>query len=136
MSGVDEAGGLAIVDSLRQSVVEECILDVEMMDRPTPGEGERENGSNNGELDDRAKCLVVVHSGTLGEASKHSTGLLAVEGAIRGQLVVKNSLAGDHVGSRWTRHQVPGVVGQQGRVLLHSATPVGVDEAGANGGGD
>jgi hypothetical protein len=28
------------------------------------------------------------------------------------------------------------VVGQQGRVLLHSTTPVGVDEGSANGGGD
>jgi hypothetical protein len=40
MSFVDEAGGLAAVDSLRQSVVEEVILDVELMDRPVPREGE------------------------------------------------------------------------------------------------
>jgi hypothetical protein len=46
--------------------------------------------------------------------------------------VAKKPLVGDHVG--WTRHQVPGVVGQQGCVLLHSATPVGVGEGGANGG--
>jgi hypothetical protein len=49
--------------------------------------------------------------------------------------VAKNPLAGDHIGVRWTQQQVPGVVGQQGRVL-HSATPVGVGEGGANGGGD
>jgi hypothetical protein len=33
MSGVDEVNGLAAVDSLRRSVVEEDILDVELMDR-------------------------------------------------------------------------------------------------------
>jgi hypothetical protein len=34
------------------------------------------------------------------------------EVAIRSQLVVKQPLAGDHIGAGWTRHQVPGVVGQ------------------------
>jgi hypothetical protein len=38
--------------------------------------------------------------------------------------VAKEPLAGDHVGAWWTWHQVPCVVGKQGRVL-HSATPVG-----------
>jgi hypothetical protein len=36
VSGVDETGGLAAVDSLRQSAMEEGILDVELMDRLTP----------------------------------------------------------------------------------------------------
>jgi hypothetical protein len=38
---------------------------------------------------------------------------------------MKEPLIGDHIGAWWTRHQVPGVVGQQGRVLLRSATRVG-----------
>jgi hypothetical protein len=67
-SGIDEAGGLAAVDSLRQSVVEEGILDVELMDRPVPGEGE--DGSNDGELDDGDEGLIVVHVGALGEARR------------------------------------------------------------------
>jgi hypothetical protein len=33
MSGVDEVNGLAAVNSLRRSAVEEDILDVELMDR-------------------------------------------------------------------------------------------------------
>jgi hypothetical protein len=49
----------ADLNSLRQSALEEGILDVELMDRPVPGE----DGSNDGELDDRAEGLVVVHSG-------------------------------------------------------------------------
>jgi hypothetical protein len=90
--------------------VEEGILDVELMDRPISGEGKGENSSNGGELDDGAEGLVVVHSGALGEAPEDPTGLVAVEGAIRGQLVAKEPLVGDHVGARWTQHQVLGVV--------------------------
>ena len=73
---------LAAVDSLRQSDVEEDILGVELMDRTVPREGEGEDGSNGGELDDGAEGLVVVHSWTLGEVPKDPTGLVAVEGAI------------------------------------------------------
>jgi hypothetical protein len=51
--------------------------------------------------------------------------------------VAKEPLIGDHIGARRTRHQVPGVVGQQDRVLLlHSPTPMWIGEGGANGGGD
>jgi hypothetical protein len=64
--------------------VEEGILDIELMDRPVPREGEGEDGANGGELDDVAEGLVVVHSGVLGEALKDPIVLIAVEGAIRG----------------------------------------------------
>jgi hypothetical protein len=51
--------------------------------------------------------------------------------------VVKEALVGDRIGVEWMWHQVLGVVGQQGRVLLlHGPTPVRVGEGGANGGGD
>jgi hypothetical protein len=127
-SGVNEVGGLAAVDSLRESAVEEGILDVELMDRQVPRAGEGEDDSNGDELDDEAEGLVVVHSGPLGETPKDPTGFVAVEGDVRGQLVAKEPLAGD---------QVPGVVSHQGRVLLlHSAMPVGVGKGSANGGGD
>jgi hypothetical protein len=96
-SGVDEAGGLAAVDCLGQSTVEEGILDIELKDRLVPREGE--NGPNGGELDDVAEGLIVVYSGALGETMKDPTGLVAVERAIRGQLVAKDPLAGDHIGA-------------------------------------
>jgi hypothetical protein len=59
--------------------MEEGILDIELMDHPVLGEGEGENGPNDGELDDKAEGLVVVHSGTLGEAPKDPTDLVASE---------------------------------------------------------
>jgi hypothetical protein len=60
--------------------MEEGILYVKLMDHPVPGEGEREDGMNGGELDDRAEGLVVVHFPALGEASKDPMGLVEVEG--------------------------------------------------------
>ena len=110
-SSVDEAGGLAAVDSLRQSAVEEGILDIELMGLLVLIEGKGEDGMDGGKLDDGAEGLIVVHSGVLGEATKDPTGLVAVEGVIQGQLVAKEPLSGDHVGAWWTRHQVTGVDG-------------------------
>jgi hypothetical protein len=82
MSSVDEAGGLAAVDNLCQNAVEEGILNVELMDRPVLREGQGEDGSHGGKLDNGAEGLVVVHTRALGEAPKDPTGLVAVEGAI------------------------------------------------------
>jgi hypothetical protein len=83
VSSVEEAGGLAAIDSICQSAMEEGVLDIELMDHPILGEGEGEDDTNGGELDDGAEGLIVVHSGALGEASKGLAGLVAVEGAIR-----------------------------------------------------
>jgi hypothetical protein len=117
--------------------MKEGVLDVELVDRAVLGEGEGEDDVDGGELDDGAEGLIVVHTGALGEAPKDPAGLVAVEGAIRSHLVAKLSLTGDHIGVGWTRHQVSGVVGQQGRVLLlYVPTPVQVSEGGANRGGD
>jgi hypothetical protein len=84
--------------------VEEGILDVELMDHLVSGEGEGENGLNGSKLDNEAEGIVVVHSGALGETPKDPTGLVAVEGAVRGQLVAKEPLVGDHVTAWRTRH--------------------------------
>jgi hypothetical protein len=65
------------------------IFDIELMNSPVSGEGEGENGLKCGELDDGADGLVVVNSGALGEAPKDPTNLVAIKGAIRGQLVAK-----------------------------------------------
>jgi hypothetical protein len=57
-SGVDKASGLAAVDNLHQSAMEEGIIDVELMDRLVPREGEGEEDSHGGKLDNGAKGLI------------------------------------------------------------------------------
>jgi hypothetical protein len=79
--------------------MEEVILDIELMDHPVPGEGEEEDNTHGGELDDGTEGLVVVPSRALGEAPNDPTSLVAVEGAIRGQVVAEDPLVGNHVGA-------------------------------------
>jgi hypothetical protein len=74
------------------------------MDRPVPREGEGEDGANGSKLDDGAESPVVVYSGVLGETPKDPASLVAVEGAVRSQLVAKEPLAGDHIGPKRTWH--------------------------------
>jgi hypothetical protein len=121
-SGVDKAGGLTAVHRLGQSVVKEGILDVQLVDHPVP----REDGLNYDELEDGAEGLVVVPS--------DPTSLVAMQSTIGLELVTSAPLARDHVGVRGTQHQVPGVVGQQGLILLDSTAPVGISEHDTNAG--
>lgn len=48
--------------------MEEGILDVQLVDRLVPGEGEGKNSSKCGGLHDEAEVLVVIYFGTLSEA--------------------------------------------------------------------
>jgi hypothetical protein len=50
--------------------------------------------------------------------------------------VLEDPVAGDDIRPRRLRNQVPCAVRQQGLVLLHSATPVGVCEHATNRGRD
>jgi hypothetical protein len=52
--------------------------------------------------------------------------LVSIKRAICLELVLEDPLTGDDIGPKRTRNQVPYVVRQQGLVLLHSETPVGV----------
>jgi hypothetical protein len=45
--------------------MEEGILDIEVMDHTILKEGNGEDDTNGGELDDRAEGLIIVHSGAL-----------------------------------------------------------------------
>jgi hypothetical protein len=124
--GVNEAGGLRAVDSLGECAVEEGVLDVELVHGPTPGDSQSQQSPDGGRLDDGAEGLVVVHPRALSEAPKDPTGLVSIKRAIR--LKLEDPLAGDDIGPRRLRNQVPRAARQQGLVLLHSATPVGVRE--------
>jgi hypothetical protein len=64
--------------------MEEGILDIELMDRPILGKGEEEDGSNDGELNDGAEGLGVLHFRALAEAPRDPTGLIVVEGVVIG----------------------------------------------------
>jgi hypothetical protein len=78
--------------------------------------------------DDGAEGLVIVHPDALIEPSKDPTSLVPVKRNIRPELMLEDPLTGDDIGPMRPSNQIPCVVRQQGLVLIHSATPVGVRE--------
>jgi hypothetical protein len=123
-AGVDESGRLVAVDNLVESAIEEGILDVKLTDGPGAGDGDVEDKPNGGGLDDGAKSLVVVVAGTLGETAENPARLAPSQGAVGVELVMKDPLAGDHVGAGRLRHERPSAVVDEGLVLIgHSSAP-------------
>jgi hypothetical protein len=84
--------------------VKEDILDVLLVDRPVSREGKGEDGPNGGELDNKTKGLVVVHSGALSETPKDPTILVPIQGAVRLEFVAKDPLDGDHISANGSEH--------------------------------
>jgi hypothetical protein len=114
--------------------VQEGVLDVELVNWLGASEGQREHRADGGRLHNRAEGLIVVNSGALSEAPKNPTSLVPLQGTIGPPLVRPDPLT-DDVGAGRTRYQIPRLVGDERRVLLHRPTPVGVQQGGADGGG-
>jgi hypothetical protein len=126
---VNEAGGLRAVDSLGECAVEEGVLDIELVHRPTLGDSQSQHSLDGGRLDDGAEGIIVVHPRALSQLPKDPASLVLVKRAIRLELVLEDPLAGDGIGPRRPRNQVPHAVRQHDLILLlHSATLVGVHE--------
>jgi hypothetical protein len=131
---VNEADELRGVDDLKECVVEEGVIDVKPVHKPTPRDSLSQHSPDGGRLDDGAEGLVVVHPGALSEPPEDLMSLVPVKRVIRLELVLEDPLASDDIGPRRSRNQVSCVVRQQGLVLLHSATPVGFRERTMDGG--
>jgi hypothetical protein len=69
--------------------MKEGILDIKLVNGLVPGEGEGEDNTDGGELDDGAEGLIVVHAGAMSEAPKDPASLVAVQGADRSQFVME-----------------------------------------------
>jgi hypothetical protein len=116
--------------------VEEGILDVELVHGPTSRDSQSQHSPNGGRLDDGVEGLIVVRPRALSEPPKDPMSLVLIKRAIHLELVLEDPLADDGIGPRRPRNQVPRIVRQQGLVLLHSATPVGVHERATDRGRD
>jgi hypothetical protein len=128
-SRVDEAGGLATVDYLVELAMEEGVLDIELASLLFKGECDEEDDADRGRFDNRTKYLIEVNALLLRESVKHPACFVAVEGAIRLQLVAKDPLARDNVGVSRRRHEIPSVIVEESTILLrHSLEPVGIVE--------
>jgi hypothetical protein len=78
VSRVNKADRLRAVDRLRECVVEEGVLDVELVHGPTPGDSQCQHSPNSGRIDDRAEGLIIVHPRALGEPPEDPTTIVMV----------------------------------------------------------
>jgi hypothetical protein len=137
VSRVAEARGPAAKDYLRESVMEEDIFHVELLNELVMGDSSVEYRANSGRFYNRAESLVVVDSGALSETLKDPTSLVMIKGPVSTELVREDPLADDNVGALRSGNQLPCPIVDQGSVLfLHSRTPMGIGKRSMSGGGD
>jgi hypothetical protein len=81
VSRVGKARGLAAEDCLRESVVDEGIFYVELLNGSGTGDSNSEHCANSGRFYNRAEGLVVVNSEALSETPKGPTGPCSDQGS-------------------------------------------------------
>ena len=97
MGGVNKAGRLLTINRLLKVPVEECILDVHLVNGPRVHRGNAEYKANGGRLDHGAESLAIVHAMLLSETTDHPPSFVPRERAIRVELVPENPLPRHHV---------------------------------------
>lgn len=79
----DEAGRLIAVDSFGKVTVQERVLDIELMDDPSPGSCKMKNCPDGGRLDHRREGLMKIDPWSLREPAYNPSGFAAFKAAIR-----------------------------------------------------
>lgn len=113
-----ESEWLGAVDCLLKCHVQEDILDVQLMDGLV--DSQAEDGPNGGGLLNGTKGLIEVNAKALHKAAEDPPSLVAMKGAIRLELVLKDRLVDDFVDAWGVRDKLPCVVGEERRTLFIS----------------
>jgi hypothetical protein len=90
VSWVNKTGRLAAVDCLEEGVMEEGVLDIQLVHRPTSRKGQSQNGADGGRLHHKAKSIIIVHNEALGETSEDPMCLVPVQSTIYLKLVLED----------------------------------------------
>jgi hypothetical protein len=112
MSRILKPNRLSAIDYLRQSTLEESIVDLQLMNRPTTQRSQREDYPNYCWFNNGTKCFGKVDTGTLCESVKNPTSLISLERAISPKFVLEHPFSCHHIGMGWARMKVPSVVGK------------------------
>jgi hypothetical protein len=127
LSWIREPCGIITKNSLIESVVEEGILHIELLNGSVMGDSSSEHRVNGGRFHNRTESLVVVDPGALSETPEDSASLVAIKGPVGTKLVHKNPLVSDDVGATGLGDKFSGLIAHQGPILiLHSHAPIGV----------
>src|SRR6185312_2345047 len=94
------------------------ILHIQLVHRPRARERKREDRVHSSRLHHWTEGLIIVHTRPLGEPSENPVSLVALQCAVSPTLMRTDPLASHHIATRWTRHEVPCLVGKKSRVLL------------------
>jgi hypothetical protein len=76
---INKSSRLAAVDGLREVTTQERILHIKLMNRPGAGDDQGEHGVDCGRLDHWVEGLIVVDTGSLGEAAKDPVSLVPLQ---------------------------------------------------------
>jgi hypothetical protein len=137
VSRVGKARELTAEDHLGESVMEEGIFYVELLNGPGTGDSSSEHRVNSDRFYNRAEGLIVVDSGVLSETPKDPMSLVAIKGPVSMELMREDPLARDNVGALRPANQLPSPIADQGSVfVLHTRTPMGIGKRSTSGGGD
>jgi hypothetical protein len=88
--GVDKARRLLAVDHLVKIAMKEGILDIQLMNRPSTGDGDAEYDADRGGLDNGAECLIIINTRLLREPTNNPSCLVASKSTVRGELVLED----------------------------------------------
>jgi hypothetical protein len=109
-SRIGETYGLAAQDSLSESVVEEGILHIKLLNGLVKGDTSGAHHANGGRFHNQAESLIVVDPGALSETLKDPASLVAIKGTVSMVLVCEDPLAGDHIGVLRPGNKRPGSI--------------------------
>ena len=125
VSRVNKAWRLLLtVDGLLQVSVKKGVLHVQLVDQPAPGSGDAEDDADRRRLDDRVERLIVVDAVALSEAANNPASLVTGKRTIGVEFMLINPLASHNVRAGWAQDETPGVVADEGLVLIrHGSTP-------------
>ena len=128
-SRVNKARRLLTVDGLLQVAVKKGVLHIQLVDRPATRGGDAEDDTNRRRLDNGAEGLIVVDAVALSEATDDPVSLVTGKGTIGVEFMLINPLASHNIRARWSRDETPGVVVDEGLVLVrYGSAPLRVGE--------
>jgi hypothetical protein len=90
--------------------MQECIFDIQLVNRSCRGNNNAQNGAYSGRFHDGTECFTIVDSGTLRISAYHPAGLMSSKRPIGVKFVFENPLASDHICSYWTGNKSPSAI--------------------------
>ena len=130
---VEKTGGLLTINLLLKMAVEEGVGDIHLMNGPSVGHSELEDGADRARFNNRGKCVGEVHARALSKAPNHPASFIALESTVRTSLVPKDPLARDDVGTGRPRDELPGTVPlERVEFFLHRSEPMRILKGGSS----